>query len=301
MSSIGFYMYSLEQSRAWHDSIESQARNAFIKALDDTQKNCAELKEMFIAIFDEHSYSETDFNQAILSTAGLVPSEECHKLCWVAIEFYGHNRSLLALESPIKLMPVEVDAPVEVAVAVEENVPAAAIQWNLEAVNKVMESILCPIDFNFLENAVTLSCGHSFNSKGIEEMFGESGDNGICKRSPCPCCRKEVYQYFANDLISQVATIVKAIHETAPSPSNRVLTGEQITLCEKLQELLLCPASKKPLTRAVAITNYKYKFVNEEFAPGSATVDFLLRTLSEDVQELTNTSSIGASVAQSHA
>lgn len=306
----GVIMYNVKQSACWTDSIENAIRENFISQItnNDIQKRNSMLTEMFITIFDQHNHSEEDFNNAILFTVEIMNNDDCNKIGQIAIDFYEQNKSLLMPETSQSYMSLEYSHPSSLAdkksakqleakaEPVQEGIiqiqnaeaitTAAPIKWQMKVVEQLIEASTCPIDFEPMIKAVTLACGHSFNLEPAVQLFGKLNTSGRCQIMPCPSCRKEVSQYTDNDLLRKVAAKIATISASILLvDEDKGLTSQQIEMVKELKALLICPATLRPMSGAVA--HSKGKYINEDASREIRAPVFSLREIATLAQNIT--------------
>lgn len=78
-------------------------------------------------------------------------------------------------------------------------------------VNKLLETIQCPVDLQPLFTAVNLfPCNHNVNEAAAKKLYGECASPGSCEKKgiPCPVCRGVITSYGPDHTVRQLASLI---------------------------------------------------------------------------------------------
>jgi hypothetical protein len=278
-------------TNTWDSTLEDCFRIHF---LADISKNISDeqacpLTEIFLEIFDNCSHNEADFINAVsLYVDSPEVTGDMYQMSKNALEYYDtykqHLASNIAREKMFKERQEAFNLPEEIVInhVEEKNDPLAFNEEQRDIIDRIIEESTCPIEMEFLTDAVTLSCGHSMNLTYAVKIHSNLNKAGKCEKvSPCSNCRAEVISYESNIYLRKVASKIEEFVNSLDDINSSFET--QRGLIHQLNEFLICSKSKRPLTEAVL---YKKMTLNEGSFTDKSTPDYVLRQLTRLVGKL---------------
>ncbi|XP_055994980.1 tripartite motif-containing protein 75-like [Sorex fumeus] len=126
---------------------------------------------------------------------------------------------------------------------------------------KMQAELICPVCLNYLNDPVTIECGHNFCDSCLQMSWKDLED-----AFPCPVCRqsRQEKRIYANTQLRRLVELVHLLHsagssEATPGEEHRCKEHQQVLslFCEEDRELLCsmctqCPAHQGHEVRSVA-------------------------------------------------
>ncbi len=273
----------------WDSTLEDCFRNLFIENITKniSAVQALPLTEIFLEIFDNCSHNEAEFiNNVSLYADSSEVTGDMYNMSKNALEYYDtykhHLASNVAREKMFKEHLEGFNLPEEIVIShvEEKNDPLAFNEEQKQIIDRIIEEATCPIEWDFLTDAVILSCGHSINLDSALKIHSDLNNAGKCQNvSPCSNCRVGVISYESNIYLRKVASKIEEFANSIDDSTFEIQKG----LVNQLAELLMCTKSKRPLTEAVL---YNKKTLNEGSFTANSSPDYILRQISRLVGTL---------------